>query len=120
MRWAMLFIITTVYGSSGGLAALFQEMFPDSQVAKKLSVSSAKVSYMINHGLAPYFKDEILIELTPNCPRLPVKFVLVFGESFNRVSTTKEMDVQIIYFDETKNRVKSIFKFSVYGACVCV
>ena len=38
------------------MAALFEEMFPDSQVAQEFSVSLAKLLYMINHGLAPYFK----------------------------------------------------------------
>ena len=64
---------------------------------------------MINHGLAPYFKAEILNELAPKYPRLPVKFISAFDESFSRVSTTKQMDVRIIYFDETKNRVKIVY-----------
>lgn len=88
------------------MATLFQEMFPDSQVAEEFSVFLARLSYMINHALASYFKSESLNELTPICPRLPVKFVSAFVESFNRVSTTKQMDVHIIYFNETTNRVK--------------
>ena len=88
------------------MATLFQEMFPDSQVAKEFSVFLARLSYMINHALASYFKSESLNELTPICPRLPVKFVSAFVESFNRVSTTNQMDVHIIYFNETTNRVK--------------
>ena len=60
------------------MAALFQEMFPDSQVAQEFSLSSAKVSYMINHGLAPYLKAEILNKLTHKYPRLPVKFISAF------------------------------------------
>ena len=84
-------------------------MFPDSQVAQEFSVFSAKLSYMINHGLPPYFKAEILNELTPKCPRFPAKFVSPFDESFNTVSTAKQMDVHIIYFDETTNRVKRVY-----------
>lgn len=88
------------------MTTLFQEMFPDSQVAEKFSVFLARLSYMINHGLASYLKAESLNELTPICPGLPVKFVSAFDESFNRVFTTKHMDVHIIYFNETTNRVK--------------
>ena len=91
------------------MATLFQEMFSDNRVAQKFSVSLAKLSHMINHGLAPYFKAEFLNKLTPKCPRLPVKFVSAFDESFNRVSTTKQMNVHIIYFDEATNRVKRIY-----------
>ena len=64
---------------------------------------------MINHGLAPYFEAEILNELTLKCPRLPVKFVSALDETFNRVSTTKQMVLPIIYFDETTNRVKRVY-----------
>ena len=55
--WAMYVYHRHSLHSSGGMAALFQEKFPDSQVAQEFSVSSAKLSYMINHGLNPYFKE---------------------------------------------------------------
>jgi len=41
----------------------FKKMFPDSKIAAQFQMSSSKVSYMVNHGLAPYFqtilKDEV-------------------------------------------------------------
>ena len=54
-------------------------------------------------------------------PRFPVKFVPAFDESFNQVSTTKQMDVYIIYFDETTNRVKRVYLNSRFmGVHYCV
>ena len=64
---------------------------------------------MITLGLAPYFEAEILNELTLKCPRLPIKFVSALDETFNRVSTTKQMVLPIVYFDETTNRVKRVY-----------
>ena len=64
---------------------------------------------MINHGLALYFKAEILNELTSKCPRLLVKFVSAFDELFDRVSTTKQIHIHIIYFDEATNKVKRVY-----------
>ena len=46
IRWAM-YVVYHHYNlcSSGGMAALFQEMFSDSQVAQEFSLSWAKLSY---------------------------------------------------------------------------
>ena len=109
-RWA-IYVVYHHHSlcSSGGMAALFQKMFPGSQVSHEFSISLAKLLYMINLDLAPYFISEILNELSPRCPRLPVKFVPAFDESRNRVSTTNQMDVHIIYFDETSNSIKRIY-----------
>ena len=47
--------------SSGGQGDLFRAMFPDSCIAEKFgTLSAAKISYIINHGLAPYFKKCIM------------------------------------------------------------
>jgi len=35
---------------------LFQIMFPDSEIAKKMRLEPNKLKYMINHGIAPYVK----------------------------------------------------------------
>ena len=47
IRWATYVIYHRhSLRSSGGMAALFPEMFPDSQVAQEFSVYSAKFSYI--------------------------------------------------------------------------
>ena len=38
------------------MSELFQNMFPDSLVAKQFSVSHQIVSYFLSHGLGPYFQ----------------------------------------------------------------
>ena len=65
---------------------LFQAMFPDSSIAMDFSLSAAKLSYIVNHGLAPYFKNQIMQELVSKGPRLPPKFVFCFDESFNQTT----------------------------------
>ena len=44
---------------------LFQAMFPDSSIAKDFSLSAAQLSFIVNHELAPYFKNQIMRELVP-------------------------------------------------------
>lgn len=51
------------FASADHLPELFQSMFPDSLIAKNFSLSSVKVSYMLSHGLGPYFSDKLCDEL---------------------------------------------------------
>ena len=105
--------------SSGGMAALFQEVFPDKCSCRSRVLSIFGKTFIYDQ---PWFSSlfqscnlewidtqiaAIWNELTPKYPKLPVKFVSAFDESF-RVSTTKQIDVRIIYFDETTNRVKRV------------
>ena len=46
---------------SDGVPELFQKMFPDSTTAKHMTMSRTKVSYMISHGLGPYFQQQLMI-----------------------------------------------------------
>src|SRR5437867_8191150 len=52
---------------------LFAMMFTDSAIAQKISVGSAKLSYMINHGLAPYFHNS-LTDTLESCSEYVVYF----------------------------------------------
>ena len=95
------------YNSAGGQGDLFRKMFPDSDIADKFgNLSSSKIGYIITHSLAPYFKKCFMNELTPPGPRLPPLFVSCFNESFNKVTYTKQMDIYILYFNETTKLVE--------------
>ena len=75
---------------------LFQAMFPDSAIAQDFNKHSAgKLTYMINHGLAKYFKMQTMQELSLKEPRLPLKFTSCFDESFNKISYSKQMGIHI-------------------------
>ena len=56
---------------------------------------------MINHGLAPYFKNYLETALQKS-----ELHVYSFDESLNSVTQTSEMDLYIRYWDKTKNVVK--------------
>ena len=70
------------------LGLLFQNMFPDSQIAKKLITGKTKMAYNITHGLSPYFHDQVE-QLVSN-----VKCIVVcFDESLNEVAQKEQMDI---------------------------
>ena len=56
---------------------------------------------MINHGLAPYFKNQLEAALQKS-----EVYVYSFDKSLNLVTQTSEMDLYIRYWDKTENVVK--------------
>ena len=49
--------------SSDDLCETFSSMFPDSKIARNFSMARTKIMYAINHGIAPYFKSNLLTSL---------------------------------------------------------
>ena len=47
------------YCFSSELGLLFQDIFPNSQIAKKLTIEKTKMAYSITHGLLPYFHNQV-------------------------------------------------------------
>ena len=50
---------------------------------------------------------------------LPPKFTSSFDKSFNKVSCSKQMDIHVFYFDETKRNVQRVYlgsQFMGHGA----
>ena len=61
-------------------------MFTDSKIAEAFSMGRTKSMFMINHGLAPFFKSLLFSELKKSDI-----FVFSFDESMNQVTQTCEM-----------------------------
>ncbi|KAL0152799.1 hypothetical protein M9458_052522 [Cirrhinus mrigala] len=67
------------FNSNDGIGELFQNMFPDSDIAKFFTLGKDKSAYMIKFGIAPYFKKQLLETINKAGP-----FVLMFDESLNQ------------------------------------
>ena len=100
--WA-LNCVTSGYSnnSCSDLNSLFQVMFPDSEIAKLFQLGPDKIRYMVNFGIAPYFKSLLMDTLKKSeC------FVVSFDESLNEVTQLCEMDLLVRFFDHLENKVK--------------
>ena len=71
----------------------FSHMFNDSEIAKSFSVGKIKCGYMINFGVAPYFKKMLLEKL-----KLTLFFVVCYDESMNRIFQEEQMDIVFAVF----------------------
>ena len=90
--------------------SMFKTMFPDSHIATGFSMSSLKVSYIINHGLAPHFKQILKDGVgKSDC------YVVSFDESLNDITQTCQMDILIRYWDINDNVKVRYWRYSFLG-----
>ena len=74
---------------------IFKAMFQD--IAQKMKYGPNKLSYLIFDGFAPYFKQQLLVELKETqC------FVIMFDESHNSEFCKKQMDFFVKYFNKDR------------------
>jgi hypothetical protein len=97
-----------------GCAALYQDMFYDSQVAKSFQCGKDKASYVITFGLGPHF-DNLLRETVSDC-----KVVVCFDESWNHVTSRKQLDVHLRFWSTVDERVRfcSYLTLNKESACL--
>ena len=83
---------------------LYKCKFPDSERAKSFQMSRRKLQYVVNNGLAPYFKEKLEDAiLGSDCSSVS------FDESLNDVPRKSEMDVIIRYWGNVDMEVKVRF-----------
>ena len=74
-------------------------MFPDSNIAQKYQMGKAKLAYVINFGLEPYFRNMLIYDVNTS----PF-FSISLDESLNECFQNCQMDVSLRYFNEKKNQ----------------
>lgn len=83
--------------------------FTDSEIAQHIKLSASKVSYMITHGLSPYFRAMFL----DDCRAGSGFYTLYFDETTTR-QVKKQMDFHIGYWSNKWNRVVVVYIDSVF------
>ena len=76
MLWALKVVVNHLsYGPSKDISEIFNAMFPDSTITKRLAIGCFKLPYVITYGLEPYFVKELLKSVES-------KFLACFDEEF--------------------------------------
>lgn len=88
---------------------LFQNMFPDSDICKRFTMSKDKASYVLQDGLSPLL-SEWLCESVKKCQGC---FTLIFDET-STIQNRKQMDLLLRYWDEERNQVVSAYLGSFF------
>ena len=94
--WALKCVISHFpLNSSTNNTDIFKAMFPDSAIAKKMKFGPNKLSYLICSGIAPYFKQQLIVELKETqC------FVISSDESHSYEFHKEQMDFFVKYFNK--------------------
>ena len=85
------------YKSCEDISFLVQQMFPDSNIAKKFTCGEKKASYLTCFGIAPHFKS-LLKEKVKSADG----YVLLFDESLNHELQKKQMDFHVRMWNHDK------------------
>ena len=79
---------------------LFAARFKDNKIAQSFSCGSTKCGYVVNFGLASFFKS-LLAEALNDASHC----ICCFDESYNSVIKKRQMDMHVPYWDNTANAV---------------
>ena len=101
-RWALKVAMATFSNNSNkDNNLLFSSMFPDSNIANKFQMGPNKISYTLNFGLSPYFKNLLLNEVTQ-----ADWYLVGFDESLNDSRQNCQMNLNLRFWNCTKNEVE--------------
>ena len=90
---------------SDGVPQLFQRMFPDSAVAQKMTVSHTKVSYVISHGLGPYFLQKTIDNILSS----PDTYYAIHFDETTTSQIKKQLHVLVRYYSDIHCEVRVRF-----------
>ena len=68
---------------------LFPVMFPDSEVAKQMSIHRTKGGYILEHGIAPHYREKIVEQMR----KYP--FSINYDESTIKVHKTQQVNINV-------------------------
>ena len=60
------------------MSSLFHTMFPDSKIAKDMTIGADRIRYVINFGIVPIFKSMLVEPI-----KLSECYVVCFDDSLN-------------------------------------
>ena len=90
------------FWASDGVPQLIQRMSPDSVLAQKMTVSCTKLSYVISHGLQPYFLHKTIDDILSS----PDTYYTLHFDEITTSQIKKQLDVLVRYYSDTHCEVR--------------
>jgi len=110
LRAEVMWVLKTVesnfsFNASEDIVEVLQQMDPDSLVLKTMRIKKDKVSYVLSHGLYPFYKEKLARRIQG-----AVGFTLgTDSATFKLQGLSKLVDIVIRYFDEVSGEVVDEF-----------
>lgn len=112
--WAMKVAVSNFsFSSCKDIVPLFQLMFEGDPIANNMQLGERKVSYIISHGLGPYFHDQTVQAIKAAVISGTTWFTLAFDECTTS-QVKKQLDIHIRYWNVTSNTVVVSYLTSIF------
>jgi hypothetical protein len=100
--WALKVVESNfTFASCDNVGQLFQIMFDgESKISKDFTCGATKVSYLITHGVAPYFKERLLSDIKKSNRGFTVQY-----DETTTAQVKKQMDLVVRYWSDEHNRI---------------
>jgi hypothetical protein len=86
------------YAATEGLISILKKVVDDSEILKAIKLSHTKISYVLRNGLLPYFKDQLIKDVSISSQQ--TKVVICFDETTNcQISSQLDFYCQYWSFD---------------------
>ena len=82
------------FHASDGFPQLLQRMCSDSEIARKMTMSCTKVSYIIGHGIWSYFIQKTVYDILST----PGTYFTLHFETTSHIK--KQLDILVRYYSE--------------------
>ena len=85
------------FRASSDIRGLFQNMFPDTAIAKSFACGKTKINYLMCFGIAPYLREKLLQKIKEaEC------LTISFDECLNTDFQKEQMDINVHYCHEDR------------------
>lgn len=96
------------FRSCYGLSSLFQNMFPDSKVASNFSYTKDKFSYLLCHGIAPYFQELLKQDL-----KRASYYAITLDGNYEQ-TPNEQVELNITFWNNNTNKAETRYLNSVF------
>jgi hypothetical protein len=99
--WALKVAVSNwSFRSCDDMVDIMHMMFPDDPVCKDMNIASTKLSYVISHGLGPYFHNKMILDIKKSQSYMTLEI-----DETTTEQTVKQLDMHIRYWSATSNSV---------------
>ena len=114
IKWALKSVVSCCsVRKNDYIKTTFDVKFPDSNIAKRMTLNRTKSMYAFNYGLAPFFEFALMSNLQKSAIH-----TYSFNQNLHEVTQTCEMDLYLHYWGVFENLVPSRYYGSSFlGTC---
>ncbi|KAG8192189.1 hypothetical protein JTE90_009953 [Oedothorax gibbosus] len=100
------------FKSCVNITSVFKLMFKNHPIVNGMQLSERKLSYVLSHGLGPYFLEELMCDI-----KASISFGNFFSISFDETTTSqvkKQLDIHVRFWNEKLGHITPAYLTSIF------